>query len=143
MLRRVRLWVAPVCFCAVDAAVTLAGQSPAYWSGERVEAWEANPVGLWLLWLHPLAFAAGAVASMELYVLLLERLPRNLARLASFVILFLHALGAATWFVRLGAVGYVVAAGWLLLASWLLGWSWREEPPRQPDAGVGSVRDGR
>ena len=126
MLRRVRLWIAPASFCAVDAAVTLVGQSPAYWSGERGEAFEANPLGLWLLWLHPLAFAGGAAASLMLYVLLIERLPINLARLASFVILFLHALGAATWFVRLGVIGYAVAAGGMLIASWLLGWSWRK-----------------
>jgi hypothetical protein len=126
VLRRTRLWIVPVWFCAVDAAVTLVGQSSAYWSGERGEAYEANPLGLCLLWLHPLAFAGGAAASLLLYVLLIERLPQNLARLASFVILFLHALGAATWFVRLGLIGYAVAAGWLLIASWLLGWSWRK-----------------
>ena len=129
MFRRVRLWIAPIGFCAVDAAVTLVGQGPAYWSGERGEAHEANPMGLWLLHQHPLAFVVGLVASLAFYVLLMERLPGNLARLAAFVILFLHAVGGATWFVRLGVVGYALAVGWLMLASWLLSWSWREPRP--------------
>src|SRR4051812_46742764 len=99
--RRVRLWVGPAAACAVDVVVTLACQPAEYWAGDRGAADELNPVGYWLLSLNPWAFAVGAVLLIGLYVLLIERLTPSLARVASFVILFLHALGAACW-----------AAGW-------------------------------
>jgi hypothetical protein len=120
------LWVAPVFCCTLDASLTLIGQPADYWAGERDAANEANPLARLLLLWHPLAFAAGIVAAMLFYALLLGLLPRNLARLASFGILFPHSLGVGMWCVSLlGLAGYVVAAVWLLLASWLLGWSWR------------------
>src|SRR5262245_15517608 len=127
MLRRVRLWLVPVAFCAVDVTATLLGQPSDYWAGQRDQVREANPVADAILRWHPLAFVVGAVALMGVYVLLIERLPRNLARVASFVIVFLHAVGAATWFVRLGVVGYALAVGWLLLGSLLLSWAWRHD----------------
>jgi hypothetical protein len=134
--RRVRLWVAPIVCCALDAALTLIGQPDAYWAGERGEANEANPLGRLLLHWHPLAFAAGALAAMLFYALLLERLPWNLSRVTSFVILFSHSMAAAMWCVVLfDLLGYVIATAWLLLASWLLGWSWRD--PQKKATGHG------
>src|SRR5689334_6033399 len=124
MPRRVRLWVGPVVACAIDAAVTLACQPAAYWSGDRAAAEEANPLGMWVLRLHPWAFAGGAAALLGLYVVLIERLPPWLGRVASFVILFLHAAGAASWAAREGLLGMAVAVAWLALAAWVLSWSW-------------------
>src|SRR5262245_50308360 len=127
MAWRVRLWVGPVAACALDVAATLACQPAAYWAGDRGAAEEANPLGLWVLRQHPWAFAGGAAALLALYVVLIERLPPSLARVASFVILFLHAAGGASWAAREGLVGIVVAAAWLALAAWVLNWSWRGE----------------
>jgi hypothetical protein len=133
MTRRVRLWIGPVLMCAVDAVVTLLGQPESYWDGARHSAKESNPFGLWLLHIHPSAFVAGVMVSILGYVLLIERLPKNLARVASFLLLFLHALGAASWFIAHGILGLTAAVLWLLFASWLLGWSWKTSPLTDAD----------
>jgi hypothetical protein len=106
--------------------VTLGCQPEGYWSGDRLAAREANPLGLWLLRWHLLGFAGGAVALLGLYALLLVRLPANLARVAAFVILFGHSVWVATWLVRGGVAGTVVAMVLLLAATWVLDWCWRE-----------------
>jgi rhodanese-related sulfurtransferase len=142
MPRRLRLWAGPVLMCAVDASVTLLGQAATYWAGEYSAAKEANPLGLVLLWWHPAAFAAGAMLSVALYVLLIERLSQHLAKVAAFLALSLHSLGAASWFVQTGPAGWAVALGWLVFASWLLGWSWRE-PPAGYDDEMSPERDRR
>ena len=65
-------------------------------------------------------------------VLLLLRLPLNLARVAAFLILFFHAVAAGTWMLQLGWSGYLLALGWLVLASWALGWCWHENDTAGP-----------
>jgi hypothetical protein len=122
---RLRLCAGPLGFCLLDATLTLLGQPAAYWGGDLLAAREANPAGLWLLHLHPLAFPAGVLTSLSLYALLLARLPANLARVAAFLILFLHGVGASTWLLRGGAAGYMLAALLLLAASWVLERCWR------------------
>jgi hypothetical protein len=126
-MSRLRLCAAPLAFCLLDATLTLLGQPEAYWSGDRLAAREANPLGLWLLWLHPLGFAAGVATSLLLYALLLTWSPPNLARVLAFAILFLHGVGASTWLLRWGAVGYLLAVLLLLTASWLLERCWQRE----------------
>jgi hypothetical protein len=129
-MNRLRLSAGPLTFCVLDATLTLIGQPEAYWTGDRLAAREANPLGLWLLHLDPLAFVAGVGVALGVYALLLVRAPVNLARVIAFVILFLHAVGAATWLVRLGVSGYVLAVLLLLVASRVLvfGWQGRKEP---------------
>jgi hypothetical protein len=125
MPRRTRLWVGPVLLGLLDVGLTMAGQPPAYWAGDRLAAHEANPLAAWLLHAHPAAFAVAAAGLLAGYVVLIERLPSSLARVAAFVILFLHALGASSWLARHGLPGLVAAAALLAAASWLVGWSWR------------------
>jgi hypothetical protein len=89
---------------------------------------EANPLGGWLIHLHPLAFVAGVSVALVLYALLLRLAPANVARVLCFVILFGHAVGASTWLVRDrgGAAGYLLAALLLLAASRVLGYCWQQ-----------------
>lgn len=59
-----RYWLllpALVCYVA-DIGLTLGGQSPAYWRGDRGRVEEINPLAGWLLSVHPVAFLAAAVA---------------------------------------------------------------------------------
>jgi hypothetical protein len=124
--QRIRLGVGPVLLCLLDTALTLAGQPAAYWAGDHPAACEANPVAAWLLRAHPGAFLSGVAGLLVLYVVLIERLPPSLARVAVFVIVFLHALGASSWLLPHGFAGLLAAAGLLAVSSWLVGWSWRD-----------------
>ena len=126
MRSRLRLWSGAVLMCLLDAGLTLAGQSDAYWAGDRLAFREANPVAAWLLRTHPAAFAVGAVLLALGYVVLVEWLPLRLARPAASLTLLLHALGASTWLIRYGPQGIVAAAALLAAASWLLRWLWRD-----------------
>jgi hypothetical protein len=116
-MSRIRLCVGPLTFCILDATFTLIGQPEAYWSGDFLSAREANPLGRWLLHVQPLAFVVGVTASLALYALLLVRLPANLARVAAFLILFFHSVGASTWLLRWGILGNALAVLLLLGAS--------------------------
>jgi hypothetical protein len=125
-MNRTLLCAGPLAFCLLDATLTLLGQGEAYWSGDRLAAREANPLGLWLLHLNPVAFVGGAAISLALYALLLTWLPANLARVAAFAILFLHAVGAATWLLRWGIAGYLMAVLLLLAGSRVLAHCWQQ-----------------
>jgi hypothetical protein len=127
-MNRLRLCAGPLCFCLLDATLTLAGQPEAYWTGDRLAAREANPLGRWLLYVDPLAFLAGVGLSLGLYAAALALAPPSAARVLAFVILFAHALGASTWLVRWGLAGYLLAALVLLAASRVLGHGWQREP---------------
>jgi hypothetical protein len=128
-MSRFRLCAGPLAFCLLDATLTLLGQSEAYWSGDWLAAREANPLGLWLLHLHPIAFVAGVAVSLAIYALALTWLPANLARVAAFAILFLHAVGASTWLVRWGIAGYPMAVLLLLAGSRILALCWQKPAP--------------
>ncbi len=41
---------------ALDIVLTLIGQPSSYWAGQRHELIEQNPIGAWLLQIHPAAF---------------------------------------------------------------------------------------
>jgi hypothetical protein len=124
-MNRLRLAARPLAFCMLDATITLIGQPEAYWAGDLLAAREANPLGRWLLHLDPLAFIAGVVGSLAVYALLLTRLPANLARVAAFAILFLHAVGASTWLLHWGISGYIAAVLLLLAGSRVLAHAWQ------------------
>jgi hypothetical protein len=100
-----RLWLCvPVAVCAAaDGLLTLIGQPPEYWSGGYAQVSEANPLGAWLLTVHPLAFAAACVPYLVLVGGLIVALPRRWALLVAVVVPLAHAFAAAVWcFVLLG-----------------------------------------
>jgi hypothetical protein len=78
MLNRlhIRLLAAPLALCLLDVGLTLHGQRPGYWSGDRTQANEMSPEGGQLLRVHPVAFLGGIVAWMGVFSGLILLLPR-------------------------------------------------------------------
>ncbi len=112
-----RFWLClpALLFCAVDAALTLAGQDAEYWAGGWTPVNEANPVGKVLLSLHVLAFLAGIACWCGVFCLLILRLPEPLAVVTGLGVAVSHAVGAATWLLI-----WNVPWPWGLVASILL-----------------------
>jgi hypothetical protein len=124
---RQRLWlsVPPVALCLLDAALTLTGQSAAYWGGDRSIIREVNPIGRLLLGLHPLAFGLGSLAWALAFVALVTRLSERWAILLALGLAISHSIGACSWLVRHGVLGWLLAVVCLAGASELVSLSWR------------------
>jgi hypothetical protein len=110
--------VGPVALALTDAAITLWGQAPEYWSEGYRTVREHNPLAHLLLAWHPAAFVVGIVAWAILIALTIHRLPLSLARVFAFFIMMGHALGVTTWLLhwRYGLIAVAV----LFLMVWLL-----------------------
>jgi hypothetical protein len=121
---RLGFCLAPALFCLLDAGLTLHGQPAAYWAGQFGQAVEANPPFLWLLRLHPLAFAAGVLGWLVLLGSLVLLLSAGLARALAFVALFAHTLGAASWLVDAGGSGWLACVGLFVMARLALETIW-------------------
>ena len=102
--------------------MTLAGQSARYWSGGFAEVREFNPVARALLQSHPLTFVGAAAMSSLLVAAVLLKWRSRLSVPLAFAVTFCHAVAAAAWMLRFGAVG-LIAAGVVLLATERL-WTW-------------------
>jgi hypothetical protein len=86
---------------------------------------EANPVGLWPLQQHPswlLLVPTGWIVVFGLGIVLL---PMTLARPLAFAVQVGHSLGAATWLMRIGAVGWLTAVALLACSGLVLTWTWK------------------
>lgn len=125
---RSRAWlVAPsVVLWAADIALTLAGQSAAYWAGDYGQARESNPLAYPLLAASPWVFV-GATALWGAAVSGVVLFWRHWATPWIGVLSALgHAIGGSSWLVRLGAgAGWGLAVAYLLLASQASRWCWR------------------
>lgn len=126
------LGVAPLVLCSTDAALTLAGQAAAYWSGAYHRVNEASPTFHHLLTIHPAAFAAGIAAWMAIFLCLIILLPDTLALIVSLVVTIGHATGAATWLIFRFRYGYQACNGLFLLTAVILAlalrWGWQAAP---------------
>lgn len=131
--RFVGLCLPPLAFSALDNALTLVGQSAEYWDGAYRQVNEASPTFHHLLATHPLAFAAGALAWMAVFVGIILLLSDALALVACIAVTFGHAAGAATWVLWRFQFGYQAVNGLLLAAAVALGlgirFGWRAGPP--------------
>jgi hypothetical protein len=89
-----RMWLVtpPTVLWAADISLTLAGQSPAYWSGDYGQAHESNPLAYPLLASSPWLFV-GVTALWGLLI--------------SGIVLFWHHW-ATPWIAALSAVGHAV-----------------------------------
>jgi hypothetical protein len=95
-------WCVPACVLAVaDGCLTLWGQPAVYWSGGFLEVSERNPLGAWLLTVHPLAFAAAGLPYLLLVLGTVMVLPRRWAVLTAVGIAATHAFGVGVWCVVL------------------------------------------
>ena len=126
--RFVGLCVPPLVLAAVDAALTLTGQSAEYWGGEFSRVNEGSPTFNQLLQVHPAAFVAGCLVWYLVFAVGILLLPRTLALVASLAITTGHTAGAASWLFYRLPIGYQLANG-LFLASAILTvacmrWGW-------------------
>jgi hypothetical protein len=119
MDRKARFWLGgpPLFALACDAAMTLAGQSSAYWRGDYRTALELNPIAYPLLAHHPATFAAYIFAWGVVLFLGILWLPTRLAPVLSFAACFGHALAAAAWLWRAGPFGALAGVCVLVVAS--------------------------
>jgi hypothetical protein len=126
--RGARLWlcVPPTLACAADVAMTLAGQSRGYWSGNYREVAEFNPLARLLLERHPIAFVIAGCASCVLVGAAMFWLNLRLAMALGFIVTFGHLVAAAAWMARSGPVGIVAAIAALIAGERLITLSWRQ-----------------
>ncbi len=126
------LCLPPVAFGLLDATLTLAGQPAAYWGGAYAQVAEASPTFNHLLAMHPLAFVAGILAWMAVFVGIL---PDTLALIACIAVTLGHTVGAATWLLWRFQYGYQACNGLFLVSAVGLGigvrWGWQAAPRQE------------
>ncbi len=91
----------PILFAFADGAATLVGQPVEYWAGGFHAVEELNPIGAWLLGIHPAAFAAGLVVWIGVVTALLYLLPWRIARVVACAVLVSHGIGLCSWLIQL------------------------------------------
>jgi hypothetical protein len=84
--------------------LTLRGQPAEYWNGIAGNALEANPIGLYLLGLHPGAFVAGAALYVVLFAFAIFMLSERWAFLLSLALVIAHASGTNSWLLIYGSL---------------------------------------
>jgi hypothetical protein len=131
--RRLGLMLPPVLLSCLDGAVTLWGQSPAYWAGDYSHVNEGSPVFHDLLALHPLAFLAGSLAWWGTLAGLILLLPETLALIVSIAAVFGHTTGTLTWLMQAPWPGYQIGNLVAVLSAVLLAlgirWAYGPRPP--------------
>ena len=127
------LCLPPLLFAAIDGTLTLAGQSAEYREGTYSPVNEASPTFHHLLGIHPLAYVAGLLVWMGIYVGVILLLPGTLALIVSIAVTLGHSAGAATWLLWRFQYGYQACNGLFLLTAVALGlgirWGWQAGPP--------------
>lgn len=130
MTRGNRIWlIAPVwLWLAGDVALTLAGQSDAYWNGDYSAADELNPLAYPFVARGPWVFACMATMWGMFFGLLVACVSHPLIRWLALVSATSNAIGGCTWLVRLGSWswwGWVLAVLYLFVAAEASWWCWR------------------
>jgi hypothetical protein len=122
MCLRQRLWlsVPPLTLCVVDGILTLAGQSAAYWAGDRSVVHELNPIARLLLAIDPWAFGLGMLGWALAFTALIAGMPQRWALILAFALTVSHSIGACSWLVRHGPLGWLMAIACLAAASELI-----------------------
>ncbi len=132
--RLLGLCLPPLIFCVLDAGLTLYGQSAEYWSGNYAAVNEGAPTFHDLLQIHPAAFAAGILAWIVVFAVVIVLLPAALALIVSIAVTFAHVAGAGTWIWHVFHFGYQACLGLFLVAAIMLGigirWGWRPSRSR-------------
>jgi hypothetical protein len=136
MTLRERLWLClpPLAAACADATATFAGQDARYWAGDYAAVREFNPVARIVLQHHPAAFVLATALWCVLLaaVILAWRGRPAFVVLLGFGVTFCHAVAAAGWVARAGALGVGAAVLLLVAAERLVTLSWRR-------AGVGAT----
>ena len=93
---------------------------------------EFNPPFLWLLQLHPLTFSIGVLVWLLLVSALILWLPGGLARGLSFVVQFVHTLGASSWMLQANCLGIIASVALIAFSRLVLDVTWgRSSVPRR------------
>ncbi len=108
-----------------DIALTLLGQPSWYWMGDPESVQELNPLARWLLQQSPWLFLSLAILWMVLVSVVLLFWRHRFTKWIALVFTFAHAIGASTWLIRLGALGWFGAVALLFVAERL----WRLSRP--------------
>ena len=115
------LCLPPLLVCLLDNVLTLLGQPAGFWQGNIDLVNEASPTFHQLLAIHPLAFIAGGLIWVAVFVGFILLVPDTLALIASIAVTFGHTAGAATWLIWRFEYGYQACNGLFLLSALLLG----------------------
>jgi hypothetical protein len=130
--RLLGLCLLPTLLACLDSALTLGGQSAAYWAGNYSRVNEASPTFHQLLAYHPLAYFAGQAGWILVFTLMILLMPQTLALMTSIAVTLGHTLGAASWFVFRLHYGYQLCSGLFLMTAIGLAvgirWGWQAEP---------------
>jgi len=96
-----------------DIAATLLGQTAGYWSGNRVEARDANPAVRWALELTPFLAVPAAIGWIGMITILMTTLPPSWRQRCYLFLCIAHLIFVWGWIVRwnpiLGGVFSLVA----------------------------------
>src|SRR5262249_40197101 len=84
---------------------------------------------------HPLCFAVTLSAWLLAFCSLICLLPGRLAGPLAFAVQLGHAVGAASWVLRLGTLGWLACVVLFVVSQLLLGHAWRRSPASWPGAG--------
>jgi hypothetical protein len=136
MSRKLWLCLPPLLIALLDAALTLHGQSEPYWSGDFSQPLELNPVGAWLLLQGPLTFALGVLFYALGLCSIMLILPGRPAFWLAVLMVLGHGVGVASWLLRLGPTGFLLALFFLLTTERLARLCWRSVPYNQSRAGA-------
>jgi hypothetical protein len=110
--RKLWLCLPALLVCLVDQVLTLGRQPAEYWAGDYLRAQEGSPHGLWLLQIHPLAYAGAAATYMLGFTTLILLLPRVPAQILAVGLVLGHTWGASTWLHPIAPpIGYCLVLG--------------------------------
>jgi hypothetical protein len=91
------LVVPPIWLCALDAGLTLYGQSAEYWSGNHAAVNEMSPSFNCYLAVHPLVAGVAFLLWIGIFSAMILLLPELLALMVSTAIMLGHMGGAESW----------------------------------------------
>ncbi|MHC4532441.1 MAG: hypothetical protein ACYS6K_00665 [Planctomycetota bacterium] len=91
------LLLAPNFLFALDIVLTIIGQAGGLWNESVTTPNEANPLGAFLLAIHPLVFIAGAVGYAVAFSLAILVFPRWLALYCFLTLTLAHSYGSSSW----------------------------------------------
>jgi hypothetical protein len=107
----------------LDGALTLFGQSLAYWAGEYAAAHEFSPLGAAFLHFHPAAFAGLMLVWIGVIILVGLLLREPWGHIWSLMIVIGHSTGSFDWLEDLDCFGALLL---FFAASLMTVFCWRK-----------------
>ena len=111
-----RLMVLPLVISLIDMAVTLRYLPPGYWSGDRSQLIEANPLVWIALRLHPALLIPGCIGWYVLFFFLIFYPPAWIGLRCHVAWVVSHLVAIAGWLLRYDPHGFALTALLYLIA---------------------------